>query len=196
MQKRIGAPLSKDVILSLESGDYVLVSGTIYVARDAAHKKMCEALQNGEPLPFDIEGQIIYYAGPCPARPGNIAGPFGPTTSGRMDKFAPVLMERGLKGMIGKGDRDDSVIDSMIKNGAVYFAAVGGLGAYIATVIEEQQVIAYGELGAEALFRLKVKDFPAIVAIDSKGSNLYRTEPKKYENKFEGLYTDSLKESV
>jgi fumarate hydratase subunit beta len=184
MDKRITTPLTDEDIRQLNAGDRVLLSGVIYTARDAAHKKMHEALQNGQGLPIDIHQQIIYYAGPCPARPGAVAGPFGPTTSGRMDKYAPELMELGLKGMIGKGDRGEAVVEAMKNSNAVYFAAIGGLGAYIAATIESQEVIAYEELGAEALMKLVVKDFPLIVAIDSRGNNLYHTEPQKYKNKF------------
>jgi len=184
MYKIITAPLGDDIITELKAGDKVLISGTIYTARDAAHGRMCEALQRGESLPFDIKGQIIYYAGPCPPKPGAVAGSFGPTTSGRMDKYAPMLIERGLKGMIGKGDRGSEVIGAMKAHRAVYFAAIGGLGAYIANVVLCQQVIAYADLGAEAVMKLTVKDFPVIVAIDSEGNNLYSTEPGKYENAF------------
>lgn len=196
MYKEITTPLNDDVLSSLRAGDRVLISGIIYTARDAAHKRMWEALQRGETLPFDIKGQVIYYAGPCPARPGNIAGPFGPTTSGRMDKYAPLLIEHGLRGMIGKGDRDSKVMEAMVKNKAVYFAAVGGLGAYIATVIQKQEPVAYEELGTEALTRLTVKDFPAIVVIDCEGNNLYRTEPEKYKNRFVACGTNNPTEPV
>lgn len=184
MEKRITTPLLDEDIIQLNAGDRVLLSGVIYVARDAAHKKLHETLQNEGTLPVDIRQQIIYYAGPCPARPGNVAGPFGPTTSGRMDKYTPELLRLGLKGMIGKGDRTEAVVEAMKDNNAVYFAAIGGLGAYIAATIESQEVIAYAELGAESLMRLTVKDFPLIVAIDSRGNNIYHTEPQKYRNKF------------
>lgn len=196
MQREIIAPLTDDVVESLKAGDRVLISGTIYTARDAAHKRMWEALQRGEPLPFDIKGQIIYYAGPCPARPGSVAGPFGPTTSGRMDKYAPLLIQWGLKGMIGKGDRDDKVIEAMVENKAVYFAAVGGLGAYIATKIRKQETVAYEDLGTEAIKRLTVKDFPAIVVIDGSGNNLYKTEQEKYENRFSDIFGCGSEEKV
>lgn len=196
MQREIIAPLTDDVVESLKAGDRVLISGTIYTARDAAHKRMWEALQRGEPLPFDIKGQIIYYAGPCPAKPGSVAGPFGPTTSGRMDKYAPLLIQWGLKGMIGKGDRDDKVIEAMVENKAVYFAAVGGLGAYIATKIRKQETVAYEDLGTEAIKRLTVKDFPAIVVIDGSGNNLYKTEQEKYENRFSDIFGCGSEEKV
>ena len=188
MEKRITAPLLDEDINQLNAGDRVLLSGIIYTARDAAHKKLHEALEKGEQLPIDIRHQVIYYAGPCPAKPGAVAGPFGPTTSGRMDKYAPELIGLGLKGMIGKGDRVESVIEAMRECGAVYFAAIGGLGAYIAATIDAQEVVAYEELGAEALIRLTVKDLPLIVAIDCRGNNLYRTEPLKYKGKFEQIH--------
>ena len=187
MYKKITTPLKDEDINQLNAGDQVLLSGVIYAARDAAHKRMHEALQKGHPLPVDIRQQVIYYAGPCPARPGAVAGPFGPTTSGRMDKYAPELIKLGLKGMIGKGDRSDDVVCAMEDSNAVYFAAIGGIGAYIAATIESQEVIAYEELGAEALIKLKVKDFPLIVAIDSRGNNLYHTEPQKYKDMFTQL---------
>jgi fumarate hydratase subunit beta len=188
MHREIVTPLNDDILSSLRAGDRVLISGTIYTARDAAHKRMWEALQRGESLPFDIKGQVIYYAGPCPARPGSVTGPFGPTTSGRRDKYAPLLMEHGLKGMIGKGNRDSTVIEAMVKNKAIYFAAVGGLGAYIATVVQKLEVVAYEDLGTESVKKLTVKDFPVIVVTDSSGNNLYKTEPEKYENKFSAIY--------
>lgn len=185
MYKKINTPLHTEVVQSLRAGDNVLISGRIYSARDAAHKRMVDALDMGEKLPVDVRGQLIYYAGPCPPKPGNVAGPYGPTTSGRMDKYAPRLMEEGLLAMMGKGDRSDNVIEAMKKNKCVYFAAIGGLGAYISTIIKSQKVIAYDELGAEALIEIWVEDFPAIVAIDCNGNNLYRTEPNKYKDKFD-----------
>lgn len=190
MYKRITTPLLDEDINQLNAGDAVLLSGIIYAARDAAHKRMHEALQKGQALPFDIKQQIIYYAGPCPARPGAIAGPFGPTTSGRMDKYAPELIRLGLKGMIGKGDRSAEVISAMKENNAVYFAAIGGIGAFIAATIKSQEVIAYEDLGAEAIIKLRVEDFPLVVAIDSRGNNLYSTEPKKYKD----IYTQLVKD--
>ena len=185
MYKKIYTPLQEEVVQNLKAGDKVLISGRIYSARDAAHKCMIEALEKNEKLPFDAKGQIIYYAGPCPPKPGNISGPYGPTTSGRMDKYAPRLLEEGIKGMMGKGDRADTVIEAMKKNKSIYFAAIGGLGAYTSTIIKSQKVIAFDELGAEALIEIWVEDFSAIVAIDSEGNNLYRTEPAKYKGKFE-----------
>lgn len=184
MYKRIAAPLRDEDISRLNAGDRVFLSGTIYAARDAAHKRMYEALQKGQMLPIDIRQQVIYYAGPCPARPGMVAGPFGPTTSGRMDKYAPELISLGLKGMIGKGARDSQVVEAMKKYNAVYFAAIGGIGAYIASVIKAQETVAYEELGAEALIKLEVTDFPLIVAIDREGNNIYNIEPPKYRDKF------------
>lgn len=185
MYKKIDTPLQEDSLKNLKAGDRVMISGKIYSARDAAHKRMVEALENGEKLPFDAEGQIIYYAGPCPAKPGYAAGPFGPTTSGRMDKYAASIIQEGLKGMMGKGDRSEAVIAAMKKYHCVYFAAIGGLGAYTSTVIKSIKVLAYEDLGAEALMELWVEDFPAIVAIDSEGNNLYRSEPDKYKDKFD-----------
>lgn len=185
MYKKINTPLEQEVVQSLKAGEKVLISGKIYSARDAAHKRMVEDIEKGEKLPFDVKGQIVYYAGPCPARPGNVSGPYGPTTSGRMDKYAPKIIEEGLTGMMGKGDRSDAVIESMIKNKCVYLAAIGGLGAYISTIIKSQKTIAYDELGAEALIEIWVEDFPAIVAIDCEGNNLYKTEPDKYKGKFD-----------
>lgn len=184
MEKKITTPLRDEDINQLKAGDRVLLSGVIYAARDAAHKRMHEALEKGQTLPIDIRNQVIYYAGPCPARPGAVAGPFGPTTSGRMDKYAPELIQLGLKGMIGKGDRSAAVVEAMKENNTVYFAAIGGLGAYIAATIESQEVIAYEDLGAEALIKLTVKELPLIVAIDSRGNNLYQTEPLKYRDKY------------
>ena len=163
--KKITAPLKKDVIKGLNRLDKVLITGYIYMARDAAHKKMIEALDRGDTLPFDIKNQIIYYAGPCPAKPGEVIGSCGPTTSGRMDAYAPRLLELGLSGMIGKGERNEEVTASTIKNGAVYLGATGGAGALLAKAIKKQEIIAYEELGAEALRRLYVEDFPAIVLI-------------------------------
>ncbi len=185
MFKKITTPLDEQLIQELKAGDRVLISGIIYAARDAAHKKMTDALAAGEDLPFDINGQVIYYAGPCPPKPGMVAGPFGPTTSGRMDRYTPALLDQGLKGMIGKGLRDAAVIDGMRKHKAVYFAAIGGIGALIASTIKSLRTVAYEELGAEALVELQVEDFPAIVAIDCTGRDLYDSEPPKYIGKFE-----------
>lgn len=185
MYKKIFTPLQEKVVEHLSAGDRILITGKIYTARDAAHKRMVEALETTGELPFDPRGQLIYYAGPCPPKPGYAAGPFGPTTSGRMDKYAPILLKQGLKGMMGKGDRSVDVVDAMIKNHAVYFAAIGGLGAYTSTIIKSQKIIAYADLGAEALLEIEVENFPAIVAIDCQGNNLYKTEPDKYKNLFD-----------
>lgn len=178
---KITTPLTKNVITSLKAGDVVSISGVIYTARDAAHKKMIEALDRGEKLPFDIKDQIIYYVGPCPAKPGKVIGPAGPTTSGRMDAYTPRLLQLGLGGMIGKGARNKEVIDSIVRNKSVYFGATGGAGALIARCIVSQEVIAYPELGPEALRRLEVVNFPATVIIDSQGNNLYEIGKSKYE---------------
>ncbi len=171
---RLTLPLGDDnEWKKLKAGDSVLISGMMYTARDAAHKRMTELLERGEALPFDIEGQTIYYLGPSPAKPGQIIGSAGPTTSTRMDKYTPALLDLGLKGMIGKGRRSGEVIDAMKRNGAVYFAAIGGAGALLSKAITQAQVIAWDDLGTEAVRRIEVKDFPAIVVIDSQGRNLY-----------------------
>ena len=172
-QIRIRTPLTSDQISSLRCGDRVLISGTIFTARDAAHMKMMEALSKGDEIPFPLQGNIIYYAGPTPARPGNVSGAFGPTTSGRMDKMTVPLLERGLKGMIGKGQRSPEVIDSILRNGVVYFAAVGGAGALIGRSVKAIEIVAYDELGTEAIRKIEVEDFPAIVAIDALGKCIY-----------------------
>ena len=176
----INTPLSDAVCKTLKAGDQVLITGEIYTARDAAHLKLVNLINNNQVLPMDFNGQIVYYAGPSPARPGAVIGACGPTTSYRMDDLTDPLLERGLKGMIGKGDREAKVIESMIKYNAVYFAAIGGAGALIADSIKSNTVVAFDELGPEALRRLEVIDFPAIVVIDSTGNNLYVTEPDKY----------------
>jgi len=171
--KVIKAPLSREDILELKMGEEVLVEGSIYTARDAAHKRIAEAIRTGQDLPFDPNGQIIYYVGPCPAPPGRVVGSAGPTTSGRMDAYAPLLIKRGLRVMIGKGSRDEAVIEAMQKYGALYLAAVGGAGAYLARKIVAAEIVAYPELGPEAILKLEVKDFPCIVAIDAQGNNIY-----------------------
>ena len=173
MEKHIQAPLDREEIKNLKSGDYVYITGTMYTARDAAHKRMYEALQNGEHLPIDIKDQIIYYMGPSPAREGRPIGSAGPTTSSRMDKYAPSLLDLGLAGMIGKGKRSQAVIDGIVRNDSIYFAAVGGAGALLSKCILESEVVAYDDLGTEAIRKLTVKDFPVIVVIDNKGDNLY-----------------------
>lgn len=182
MKKYIQAPLNSKEIENLQAGDYVYISGTIYTARDAAHKRMDDALNNGEELPFNIEDNIIYYMGPSPAREGRVIGSAGPTTSTRMDKYTSRLLDMGLKGMIGKGKRQQPVLDSIIRNKAVYFAAVGGAGALLSKCIVESKVIAYDDLGTEAIRELKVKDFPVIVVVDSFGNNLYESVIKVVDN--------------
>lgn len=180
MNQYINAPLSKEDAAKLKAGDYVYITGTIYTARDAAHKRMYEALENGQPLPMEMENNIIYYMGPSPAREGRPIGSAGPTTASRMDKYAPALLDLGLRGMIGKGKRTEEVKDAIIKNGAVYFAAVGGAGALLSKSILSSEVIAYDDLGTEAIRKLEVKNFPVIVVIDKDGSNLYETATKAY----------------
>ena len=166
-------PLTDESVTKLRTGDRVLISGVIYTARDAAHKRMLELLDSGQELPFDIRGQMIYYAGPSPAKPGAVIGSCGPTTSYRMDSYTPRLIQLGLKGMIGKGTRSDEVRDAIMAHKSVYFAAIGGLGALLAKTVKECEVIAYPELGPEAIRRLAVEDFPAIVAIDVCGRDIY-----------------------
>ena len=174
-------PITEEELLKLKAGDRVLLSGTIYTARDAAHKRMAEALEKGEALPFDIPGQTIYYVGPTPAKPGQVIGSAGPTTSGRMDKYTPALLDLGLKGMVGKGYRSPEVIESMKKNKAVYFAAIGGSGALIARSIKSMEVIAYEDLGPEAIYKLSIKDFPAVVIIDSEGNDWYQIGKQQFQ---------------
>ena len=181
MEKKITAPIDDKTARELKSGDYVYITGTIYTARDAAHKRMYEALEKGEKLPFDVKDNVIYYMGPSPAREGRPIGSAGPTTATRMDKYAPALLDLGLKGMIGKWKLRQNVKDSMIKNGAVYFAAVGGAGAILSKCIRESEVIAYDDLGTEAIRKLYVEDFPAIVVIDSEGNDLYETSVLEYK---------------
>ena len=176
----IKTPLTRDMARELKAGDIVKITGYIYTARDAAHKRMTEAAEKGEKLPFDPENQILYYVGPTPAKPGEVIGSAGPTTSGRMDAYAPKMMELGLTGMIGKGKRNDAVKEAMKKYGAVYFAATGGAAALISSHIKEAELIAYEDLGTEAVRRLYVEDFPAVVVIDSFGNDLYETEKLKY----------------
>lgn len=180
MDKYINAPISDEDAKSLQSGDYVYITGTIYTARDAAHKRMAEALAAGQPLPIDMKNNIIYYMGPSPAREGRPIGSAGPTTASRMDKYAPDLLDLGLKGMIGKGKRSQAVIDAIIRNGAVYFAAVGGAGAILSKCIKKSTVIAYDDLGTEAIRELEVENLPVVVVIDSEGNNLYETAIKEY----------------
>lgn len=180
MDKRITMPLTEEMVKDLKAGDTVLISGTIYTARDAAHKRLIELLDKGEELPMEVEEQVIYYVGPTPAKPGMAIGSAGPTTSYRMDPYAPRLLDKGLRGMIGKGIRSDKVIDSIIKNKAVYFGAIGGAAALIGKSIVNSEIIAYEDLGSEAIRKLEVIDFPAVVVIDSKGNNLYEIGQKQY----------------
>lgn len=177
---RLDTPLTEAIARPLRAGDQVLISGKIYTGRDAAHLRMVAAIQNGEPLPVVLENQIIYYVGPAPAKPGDVIGSAGPTTSYRMDDMTLPLLERGLKGMIGKGIRAPKVIEGMKLHGAVYFAAIGGAGALIASCVKSSRVVAYEDLGPEAIFELEVVDFPAIVVTDSEGNDLYKTEKQKY----------------
>jgi fumarate hydratase subunit beta len=183
MEKNITVPMSKEERKKLKSGDYVYISGIIYSARDAAHKRIYESLERGEKIPLDIENNIIYYMGPSPARKGRIIGSAGPTTASRMDKYTPRLLDMGLGGMIGKGKRTKEVKDAIVRNGSVYFAAVGGAGALLSKCIVESEVIAYDDLGTEAIRRMKVENLPAIVVIDSEGNNLYETAIKQYEER-------------
>ena len=168
------APLTREDIEALETGDVVRLSGTLYVARDAAHARMAEAIENGDPLPFDPEGQVVYFTGPAPARPGHALGPAGPTTASRMDPYSPLLIERGLRGMIGKGTRSEAVQEAMREHGCVYFGAVEGTAALLADRVKEAEVIAYEDLGAEAIRHLVVEDFPVVVVNDLRGGDLYR----------------------
>ncbi len=180
MDIKIQLPLTADVVAGLKAGDTVLLSGDLFTARDAAHKRLVQLIDEGKALPFDPKGQLIYYVGPAPASPGHAVGSAGPTTSYRMDAYAPRLIELGLLGMMGKGRRNQAVVDAMVKHGAVYFGAVGGAAALIARSIVKSEVIAFADLGAEAIHRFTVKDFPALVLIDSKGDNLYETGPAQY----------------
>ena len=180
MDRYIKAPISNEDAASLNAGDYVYITGTIYTARDAAHLRMNKTLDRGESLPINMENNIIYYMGPSPAREGRPIGSAGPTTASRMDKYAPRLLDLGLKGMIGKGKRSDAVKDAIIRNGAVYFAAVGGAGALLSKSILTSEVVAYDDLGTEAIRKLEVENFPVIVVIDAKGNNLYETAIKEF----------------
>lgn len=180
MERHITAPINKETAKELRAGDYVYLTGTIYTARDAAHKRMYEALEKGETLPLEMKDNVIYYMGPSPAREGRPIGSAGPTTASRMDKYAPALLDLGLTGMIGKGKRSEAVREAIVRNGAVYFAAVGGAGALLAGSIKASEVIAYDDLGTEAIRRLEVENFPVIVVIDSEGNNLYETAVREY----------------
>ena len=179
--KNITTPLTEEVVKDLHAGDFVRITGPVYTARDAAHKRMYEALQRGEKLPFDVQDQVIYYVGPTPAKPGEIVGSAGPTTSGRMDKYTPTMIEQGMKGMIGKGLRNDAVVEACKKHHAVYFIAIGGTAAVISQSIRSETMIAYEDLGPEAIRRYEVVDFPAIVGIDIEGNDGYKIEQAKYD---------------
>lgn len=185
MERKISAPIKKEELITLHAGDYVYISGTIYSARDAAHKRMYETMLEGKEIPFSLEDNIIYYLGPTPAKEGQVIGSAGPTTSSRMDKYTPFLLENGLNGMIGKGKRNQEVIDAIVKNKAVYFAAVGGAGALLSKCIKKSEIIAYEDLGTEAIRKMEVENFPVIVVIDSYGNNLYETAVTSYRNNLE-----------
>lgn len=180
MEKRITAPLTRQQARELRAGDIVLLSGVIYTARDAAHKRLCQLVEQGRDLPLELKDAVIYFVGPTPAKPGQVIGSAGPTTSYRMDAYSPTLIALGLTGMIGKGKRDANVIAAMKEHGAVYFGAIGGCGALLAKCIKKSEIIAYEDLGAEAIRRLEVEDMPLTVVIDSMGNNLYETGPKQY----------------
>lgn len=180
MDKYIHTPLTAETVETLKAGDFVYITGTIYTARDAAHKRMQEALDAGEALPIEMKDNIIYYMGPSPARDGRPIGSAGPTTASRMDKYTPALLDLGLKGMIGKGKRSEEVLNAIVRNRAVYFAAVGGAGALLSKAIKAAEVVAYDDLGTEAIRRLEVVDFPVIVVADAEGNNLYETAVKQY----------------
>lgn len=180
MDKHITTPITAEITKKLKAGDYVCITGTIYVARDAAHKRMIEALERGEELPINIEDETIYYMGPSPAREGRPIGSAGPTTASRMDKYAPTLLDLGEKAMIGKGKRTKEVIDAIVRNQAVYFAAIGGAGALLSKCITKSEIVCYEDLGAEAIRKIEVKDFPVIVVVDSEGNNLYETAIKEF----------------
>ena len=184
MDKHISVPLTDEAAGLLRAGDYVYLTGVIYTARDAAHKRMYEALEQGKKLPFDMKNNVIYYMGPSPAREGRPIGSAGPTTASRMDKYAPALLELGLRGMIGKGKRNQAVKDAVVRNGAVYFAAVGGAGALLSKSIISSEVIAYDDLGTEAIRKLEVRDFPVIVVMDAEVNDLYATATQAYCKNF------------
>ena len=180
MDKHIKTPITENTSKDLKAGDYVYITGTIYVARDAAHKRMAEALERGEELPIDIRDAAIYYMGPSPARDGRPIGSAGPTTASRMDKYTPTLLDLGEKAMIGKGKRTKEVIEAIVRNHAVYFAAIGGAGALLSKCIKKSEIVCYADLGAEAIRKIEVEDFPVIVVIDSEGNNLYETAVEEY----------------
>ena len=180
MTKKVTLPITDEQIENLQAGDSVLLSGSVLTGRDAAHKRLFELIEAGKELPVDLKGELIYYVGPAPAKPGCAVGPAGPTSSYRMDKYTPALLDLGLKGMIGKGARSREVIDAMVRNGCVYFAAIGGAAALIAKSIKKEELLCYEDLGTEAVRRYTVENFPCIVAIDCEGNNVYESEPKKY----------------
>ena len=181
MDRHIQVPLREQDIEELKAGDYVYLTGTIYTARDAAHKRMYDSMKKGESLPIELKGNVLYYLGPSPAREGQVIGSAGPTTSSRMDKYTPDMLDDGLKGMVGKGKRSPEVIEAMKRNHAVYFAAVGGAGALLSQCIKEAEVVAYDDLGTEAIRRLYIENLPVIVVIDKDGNNLYETASKKWQ---------------
>lgn len=180
MEHHITTPLTEEKAAALQAGDTVLLSGTVYTARDAAHKRLCALLQEGKALPFEVTDAVVYYAGPTPARPGEAIGSCGPTTSYRMDAYAPALMRCGLRGMIGKGARAQSVVDAMVETCSVYFAAIGGAGALMASVVKQAQLVCYEDLGSEAVRRLTVENMPLTVVVDAQGNNLYENGPAAY----------------
>ena len=180
MEKHVSTPITEEISQDLHAGDYVYISGTVYVARDAAHKRMMDALDQGKALPFEIKNSVIYYMGPSPARDGQVIGSAGPTTASRMDKYAPKLLDLGNRAMIGKGKRSEAVIEAIIRNKAVYFAAIGGAGALISKCIKKSEIVCYEDLGAEAVRKIEVEDFPVIVVVDSEGNNLYETAIREY----------------
>lgn len=188
MEKHISVPFSKEELVNLHAGDYVYITGTIYSARDAAHKRMYDTMLEGKEIPMDLKDNVIYYLGPTPAREGQVIGSAGPTTSSRMDKYTPLLLRHGLNGMIGKGKRSKEVIDAIIENKAVYFAAVGGAGALLSKCIKESEVIAYDDLGTEAIRKMRVENFPVIVVIDSEGNNLYETAIDNFKKHNSKIY--------
>ena len=186
MEYKFELPLSQQELEMLRAGDRVILSGTIYTARDAAHKRLTELMGAGGELPVDVSGAAIYYAGPTPEKPGEVIGSAGPTTSGRMDPYAPMLLDAGLKMMIGKGNRSQEVTDAIVRNKAVYFAAMGGAGALMGSCVESAEIVCYEDLGCEAIRRLEVRDMPLTVAIDSRGENIYSSGPEAYLRSLEG----------
>ena len=181
-KKCMKAPMTKEEAASLSAGDYIYLSGTIYTARDAAHQRMSEAMKEGKKLPIDLKNNIIYYLGPSPARPGQVIGSAGPTTSSRMDKYTPAMLSKGMTGMIGKGKRSPEVIEAIRTSGAVYMAAIGGAGALLSKCIRKSEIVAYEDLGTEAVRKLTVEDLPVVVVIDSRGKNLYETAVSDFKN--------------